>query len=209
MTKKITVVGANGKTGQQFIKLALKKGYQITAIIHKHNNLNPKPNLKIVSCDTTNANQLDKLLPNDTDVVLSFIGHVRGSSNNVQTKTTENLLKIMQAKHIKRLISLTGTGVRFEHDKITFIDRLLNTSIGLIDPSRIKDGIEHVSLIKQSELDWTIIRVLKLTNSNSIQYQLKLHGPAKTLVSRQSVALASLELIEKNNFIKQAPIIGR
>jgi len=208
MAKHITVIGANGKTGQQFIQLALSKNYQIEAIIHRHNSLSPKQNLQISSCDTTNKDQLSKAINHHTDAIISFIGHVRGSTNDVQTKTIANLIEIMQAKKIKRLLSLTGTGVRFDQDQITLIDKILNTSIQLIDPSRIQDGITHVNLIKESDLDWTIIRVLKLTNFNSTNYKLKLHGPAKTLVSRKTVALAALSLIEKDNYRQQAPIIG-
>ena len=56
-----------------------------------------------------------------------------------------------------RLISLTGTGVRFPGDKITLIDRILNLSISIIDPKRIKDGKNHVTLLKNSDLDWYVM----------------------------------------------------
>ena len=115
----------------------------------------------------------------------------------------------MQQNNLKRIISLTGTGVRFPQDKISLLDRILNYTIGLIDPNRIKDGRKHVQLLKQSNLDWTVIRVLKLQNNRPKPYKLTLHGPTKWWVSRYEVAKATLEVLDEGTFINKAPIISK
>ena len=115
----------------------------------------------------------------------------------------------MKELDIKRLVSLTGTGVRFSADKISLIDRILNLSISIIDPARVKDGKNHVEVLKRSALDWTVIRVLKLQNVPPKPFELREHGPTKWYVGRQEVAQAVLQVLEQRSFIKQAPIIGR
>ena len=114
-----------------------------------------------------------------------------------------------QQEGLKRIVSLTGTGVRFPQDKISLIDRILNLSIALIDPKRIKDGRDHVLFLQQSNLEWTVIRVLKLQNTSPKPFSLTPYGPTKWWVSREDVAKASLQVLSDHSFIKQAPIISK
>ncbi|MCA9328953.1 NAD(P)H-binding protein, partial [Candidatus Saccharibacteria bacterium] len=94
-------------------------------------------------------------------------------------------------------------------DRPNFIDKVLNFSIKLIDPQRILDGIDHVEEIKYSDLDWTIVRVLKLQNTRPTSFRLTEGGPAKLITSRVEVAKACLEVLEKNEFMQKAPIISK
>jgi putative NADH-flavin reductase len=142
------------------------------------------------------------------DAVVCLIGHVRGSPANVQTDAIKNIIAVMEKSGPKRLISLTGTGVRLPSDKFRLIDHLMNAAIKLADISRITDGINHVHIIQKSNLSWTVIRVLKLTNSRPRKYKLLPHGPTKILIPRAEVAQAILECLEQNSFVKKAPIIG-
>jgi hypothetical protein len=105
-------------------------------------------------------------------------------------------------------VSLTGTGVRYDGDQVGLIDRFANWSIGMIDPQRIADGKEHVALIEASDLDWTIIRVLKLQNIATKPYTLTEHGPTKLVVGRSEVAQAIVEVLTENSFIKKAPMLS-
>ncbi len=205
---KIAVIGANGKTGRIFVRLALKAGHQVTAGVHSKNSLSPQSNLRILPSDTTQPEQVDKLLKNQ-DAVVSFIGHNRHSPDHIQTETINNVIATMSKYGIKRLVSLTGTGVRLPGDNITLIDRCLNLSIGLIDPKRIQDGIDHVTAIQESTLDWTVLRVLKLTNGRPRPYSLKDSGPSKVFISRTEVAQAALKLLINQNHIRSAPMIAK
>ncbi len=205
---KIAVIAANGRSGQAFVEGALLAGHSVKAGVRGNSHLLPQANLEIVECDATNEYQLSNLISGQ-DAVASFIGHVKKSPADVQTIAITKTVKIMNELGIKRLVSLTGTGVRFPGDKITLTDRFLNLSINLIDPARIKDGIDSVKLIKSSGLDWTIIRVLKLQNIAPKPYRLLLNGPTKPYVGRSEVAEAVLEVIVNSSFIGQAPIIGK
>jgi len=119
------------------------------------------------------------------------------------------LVAAMQAQDLRRVVSLTGTGVRFPGDHITLIDRVLNMSIKLIDPARVHDGQDHVEILKQSNLDWTVLRVLKLQNTTPRPFTLREQGPTKWFVSREEVAAAALQVLEQGSFIKRAPILSK
>ena len=205
---RIAVIAANGRLGKKFVEEALVAGHSVRAGIRGTNNLDPHQNLEVLECDATSAEQLSALLK-DQQVVVSAIGHVKGSTDDVQTVATKTILTIMQAQGIKRFVDVTGTGVRFPGDKVGLVDVCLNLTVKLIDPARVKDGIDHVGVLKAGGMDWTSIRVLKLQNVEPHPFELRLNGPTKWYVGRQEVARAMLEVIEKNMFIRQAPIIGR
>ena len=205
---KLAVIAANGRSGKIFVEHALAAGHSVRAGIHHTNSLSPHAQLEVIPCDATSAADLTKLLKGQ-DAAVSFIGHVKGSPPHVQTDAMQALVSVMQTQGLTRVISLTGTGVRFPKDHITIIDRLLNLSIRLIDPPRIRDGIDHVEVLKQSGLDWTVLRVLKLQNTKPRPFSLREHGPTKWYASREEVAEAALQVLEQHSFIKQAPIIGK
>lgn len=205
---KIAVIAANGRSGQAFVRIALEAGHQIRAGIFGVSILKPVPGLSIYSCDATKKSDVINLIK-EQDAVVSLIGHVRGSPANVQTDAIKVIASAMDGAGINRIVSLTGTGVRFPEDKITFLDRLFNLIINIIDPSRVIDGINHAKELKQSDLDWTIIRVLKLVNGKPKSVTLSNGGPAKLFVPREEVARAVLEVLEQGTFIKKAPIVSK
>ncbi|HEX7633550.1 MAG TPA: NAD(P)H-binding protein [Candidatus Saccharimonadales bacterium] len=204
----IAVIAANGRTGQAFVHRAVNAGYKVHAGIHSHNTLASHPNLVVMQCDGTQEDQVRALL-NGADVVVSLIGHVRHSPKRVQTETIRNVIKVMQENGSTRLVSLTGTGVRFPGDKVSLRDRFLNALLHIVQPPRVKDGIEHAKLIQASGLEWTILRVLRLQNRTPKPYVLLEHGPTKASVSREEVAVALMQILEQHSFVQQAPMIGR
>jgi putative NADH-flavin reductase len=205
---KIAVIAANGRSGQVFVEYALAAGHLVTAGIRGQSRLQPHANLNIIECDATNEVQLKRLLAGQ-EAVASFIGHVKGSEANVQTVAIQKIIVVMKELGINRLVSLTGTGVRFPGDKITLVDRILNFTIGIIDPARLKDGKSHVGAIEESGLDWTVIRVLKLQNTEPRPFRLLENGPTKSWVGRREVAQAALKVIEDHSYIQKSPIIGK
>ena len=203
---RIAVIAANGRSGQAFVEAALAAGHTVKAGVRSKNYLKPHPGLTILECDATNEAQLMQLISGQ-EAIASFIGHVKGSAKDVQTNAITVVIKVMKDVGIKRIVSLTGTGVRFPGDKITLTDRFLNLGISLVDPARIKDGRDHVEVLKSSSLDWTIIRVLKLQNVAARPFQLLQNGPTKPYVGRAEVAQAVLQVLEQSSFIIGAPII--
>ena len=205
---RIAVIAANGRSGQAFVEEALSAGHTVIAGIHGQSFLKPSENLELRDCDATKEEDLEKLIKG-ADCVASFIGHVKDSAPRVQTEAIKKVIKVCDKLGVKRLVSLTGTGVRFPGDQVTFMDVLLNLSIGIIDPNRVNDGIAHVEELKKSNLDWTVIRVLKLQNVPPKLFTLRPNGPTKLFVGRVEVAKAVMQVISSGGFIKQAPIIGK
>ena len=204
----IAVVAANGRTGRAFVRTALKAGHSIRAGVHTTHTLKPHPNLTIVHCDATNEADITELL-RGCQAVASFIGHEVKSPAHVQRDSMQTVTTVMQALNIRRIVSLTGTGVRLPGDKIPLIDRIVNFFVEKIDPARVQDGRDHLEVLTQSSLDWTVLRVLRLTTGPLQPYMLREHGPTKWSTSRREVAAAALHIVQSDAFLQQAPIISR
>lgn len=204
---KIAVVSANGRSGQAFVELALKAGHEVVAGVYGHHDLpDHSPNLQIMSCDATDEADLEHLFAG-VDAVASFIGHGKDSSPDVQTDAMRHIINVMKKLKVKRIVSLTGTGVRRRGDIIPLFDKIINSGVMVWDPARVTDGRNHVGVLEKSRLDWTVIRVLKLSNSDPKPFALRDHGPTKLFTSRHEVAQAVLQVLEDGSFIEKCPII--
>lgn len=204
----IAVIAGDGRLGRAFVNEALSRGHKVRAGVRGALPVSDNKDLTFIQCDATQSREVKTLIQGQ-DVVVSCIGHVKGSPDDVQTVATRIVVEVMDELSMKRFVDLTGTGARFPHDKITLIDRFLNLGVSIVDPPRIKDGIDHMKVLQASDLDWTTVRVLKLQNVPAKPYKLLEHGPTKLFVGREEAAKALLEVIEKASFVKQAPILGR
>ena len=79
----------------------------------------------------------------------------------------------------------------------------------MVDPDRVQDGIEHGEILKASNLDWTILRVLKLQDFTSRPFVLAEHGPTRWFVNRNEVSQAVLQVLREQSFIQAAPILSK
>jgi len=166
------------------------------------------PGLTAMACDATNIQDVRQLIAG-CDAVVSVIGHIKGSPPRVQTEAMHALCAAMEQEGVRRLVSLTGTGVRQPGDTIPLADRLLNLLVSIVDPARVRDGRDHVAVLEASDLEWTVVRVLKLQQRSSGPVVLSAHGPTRLFVSRDAVATAILDVLEAHSFIRQMPILSR
>jgi putative NADH-flavin reductase len=205
---KIAVIAANGRAGRAFLEKALDAGHELRGGVLGNGHIPPNPRLTLMHCDATQPDDLRKLFT-DQEAVVSLIGHVKGSAPDVQTTAIKNVIDVMDELEIKRLVSLTGSGVRFPGDKVTMLDHFLNFGLRFADPARLKDGRNHVAELQRSDLDWTVIRVLKLQNVPPAPFSLSENGPTKPYVGREEVAEAILEVLENESFVRKAPIVSK
>ena len=209
--KRICVFGALGRTGIQVLLEATKRGYKVTAFVYNPNaKLSMPDGVEIIVGDVLDKDAVYQAVKG-VDAVISVIGHVKNSDSLVQTKGIQNMVSAMKANHVERIISLTGTGVRLPDDRPSIVDRVLNRAVYLIDPKRIEDGIKHAQVLQESALDWTVLRVLKLTNRSfgTGRYGLSEYGPAELLTSRRKVAGIILDLLDSKDFTNKMPVVVR
>jgi len=207
---KLCVFGAGGRTGVEVVRYAHSLGFEVTAFVYHDMPKGFFPDgVSIQKGNVMDYDSVEEAL-RGADAVISALGHVKGTDPLMQTRGITNIVHAMKKHGIKRVLSLTGTGARVEGDTPSIIDRLLNVLIKLVDPNRIRDGLKHVEVLEESGLDFTIVRVLKLGNSNKEceNYTLTDGGPAELQTSRKKVPKVLVDLINDKQYIAKQPIIS-
>lgn len=205
---RIAVIAASGRSGQAFVAEALAAGHTVRAGIRGQDPFAPHEGLVTVECDATDISQVTALIEH-CDAVVSLIGHVKGSDALVQTNAITTIIRAMEATGIERIVSLTGVGVGSKGAINQAIVRLLSQITVWVGIDRLKDGLAHARVLQQSSLDWTVVKVLLLSDGEPGRFSLKTHGIVKAPTPRKEVARAILRILEDNSFVKEFPIITR
>ena len=209
---KIAVFGASGRTGNLFTALALKNGYEVKALVRQPSRLGLQhSNLEVIQGDTSDPEKVEKTIEG-TDAVIDLIGPSKGSSLDLQSTTTQHIIDAMQLCNVKRLIILGSLpfGILDPHDKPTFMNRFMLFMAKNLMGAMVEDARRHVDLIKQSKLDWTIVRAPALEDQpSSGKYRVgTLDGQTGKSINRSDVAAFILEVLKSEAYIGQMPLLS-
>jgi putative NADH-flavin reductase len=209
--KKIALFGASGKTGQQFLDQALEKGYTIKALVRNPDKISQKSSLlELVKGDVLDFDTVNKTIQ-DCDLVVSLFGHVKGSPEWLQTDGTENIIKAMKQNGLTKIISLSGGGLPFpEKDQPKFPDKMIRFIMKLAVPKVLNDAIRHAEVLKNSGLDWVIVRGPRLTDGEKKgDYRIGWVGVnASPSISRADLADFIVVLVESTDYDLQMPFVS-
>ncbi len=206
---KITVFGASGKVGKRFIKQALDAGHEVTAFIHKK-QLKPHPALSIHKGDIYKPADVEEAI-SGSDVVVSALGSWGRVRKDILSTGMRHIIPAMKAHHVSRIVTLTGADVRDEVDALSSMHHIMHTVLFAIAHRTLKDGESHITLLRESGLEWTVLRSPAMNNvgqTNNFVFSEKRPLPWQTVL-RDDVARAILRLLEQNIYIHQCPFIVR
>lgn len=206
----IAIFGATGGTGRVLTELALEKGLRVRALARNPEKLNlDSESLDIIQGDALDSQSVSEVI-DGADAVFSCLGHSKGSPQDLQERALQLIISEMQKQGVKRLINLTGSGVRFAGDEPGLMDKFFTFALKLIDRPRMVDGENHVRLIVESDLDWTVVRTPLQTNAPA-RGELKV-GPVNSQsgfkISRQDIAKFMLDCYSERKHIQDAPAIS-
>jgi len=208
---KIAILGATGRTGMFVVKQALSKGYQVKVLVRDPEKLGEfKDKVEVVEGNSLNYTDVENLIKN-TDMVVSVLGASNVSPEFMQRDSIRNVVIAMKKLGLKRLISLTGGGVRIEGDKPKFIDNLIVSLMQVVAKKVLEDGKAHAEIIRNSDLDWTIVRAPRLTlEKGKGKYQIGMVGSSamKTKISREDVAKFIVDILENSEFFGKLPMVS-
>lgn len=114
------------------------------------------PQLETVLGDATDEGAVAQAV-DGCDEVLSALGHSRNSSKDIQTAATGHIVSAMRGQELRRVISLTGAGVRDPLDHPTVVDRLFRSLLKNRNGDVLQDAEEHAAVLRDSGLDYTIV----------------------------------------------------
>ena len=208
---KVAVIGATGFGGKQVVNELSNRGYVVNAIARDSSKVEAKDNVNAISADVNNVEELAKVLEGNDAVINTFNpGWTNPNLYDDFLNGSRNIEKAVEKSGVKRFITVGGAGSLFI-DGNQLVD-------GPDFPADIKPGAtaarDYLNEIKKNEtLDWTFFSPAIEMHPGTAgvrvgTYRTALENPVfneegRSILSVEDVAVALVDELEQNNFVKQ------
>ncbi len=210
---RILIVGASRGTGLQTVRKALAAGHQVRALARSAATIPIEDEkLEKITGDATDKGALLNALEG-VDAVIVTLGvpptlGATVSGTRLFSTATRALVDAMKEKGVRRLVVITGIGAG---DSRGHGGLLYDWVIMPLMLKRVYDDKDvQEQIIRQSGLDWTIVRPGLLTNRPETGRYRALLDPAQwraDSISRTDVADFLVKEATERKFIGQAPVL--
>ena len=207
---QLTLFGATGKTGRHVLEQALAQGHCVTALVRNTDKLSIRHDrLKAIQGDVRNAAQVAQAVAS-AEAVISVLGPSSNRPELAVSQGIDNILAAMRQHGVRRLIQTAGAGVRDPRDQPTLVHAFFGILVRLLTPNVLADMVQVVQKVRVSGLDWTVVRVPRLTDDPArenvrVGYVGKDVGPS---LARADLADFVLKQLEDNTYLSQAPAVS-
>ena len=204
---KLLVLGASGGTGKHVVMQALAHGHEVTAFVRDPSRLPLRDErLRIFEGNVADAARVAAAVRGQ-DVVVSTLGVGKPLRHDQDViDGVRNVIASMKEHGVRRLIYLSTIGIGDGREAAGFMIRYV-ARIPL--RQEFADHEIKEALIRDSGLEWTIVRAPKLTNGVLTgRYRsgtgLKARSP-QAMMSRADVAQFLVAQIDDRSYIRSAP----
>jgi putative NADH-flavin reductase len=208
---KIVVFGATGGTGRQLVEQALVAGHHVVAYARNPSKLNVNhEQLKVIQGELADETLIESAVTG-ADAVISVLGPRGGSKNRPITQGIQNIITAMKKQNVRRLVITSTLSTKDPNDLPNLKTKTLVNLVKLTMHDAYKDIVSAAETVRNSELDWTIVRLTMLNNnpkSGKVKAGYVGKGEVGTWISRADVAGFMLKQVEDTKYLRQAPAIS-
>ena len=210
--KKVAAIGATGFVGTQVVKELANRGYFVNALARNTSKIEESENVKAVTADIYNTTELSEILKGNDAVISAFNpGWTNPNIFEDFLKGATSIEKAVEESGVKRFITVGGAGSLYIAEGLQLIDTPEF-------PVEIKPGAEaarqYLEMIKKNEkLDWTFFSPAIEMHQGTAgvrkgTYRTALENPVfdengRSVLSVEDVAVALVDELENNQFVKQ------
>ncbi|MEO8084173.1 MAG: NAD(P)-binding oxidoreductase [Ardenticatenales bacterium] len=164
----IALFGATGGTGQQIAVQARAAGHSVTALVRDPSRLEPVERgaastgaaMTIVAGDVLDPGAVAQIVAG-VDAVLVALGTTKRNPPDIVSSGTAVIIDAMKAAGIKRLIVVSSLGVGDSWNEVPWLFKLARATFLR---TVMADKAIQEQLVRESGLEWTILRPGGLTN---------------------------------------------
>lgn len=203
---RLLIFGASGQTGRELVRQAVERQCVVTAFVRQPSKLTPHFNLRVIEGDVADADAVHAVMP-DHDAVVSTLGvGVPLKPDPSVVAGIRHIVHAMETLGPRRLLYLSFIGVADSRAAVGVVLRYI-APIPL--RAEIADHEAKEQIVRESSLDWTIVRPPKLTNGSRTETyrsgeNIRTRAPLPTL-SRADVADFILKELEQPAYIRRTP----
>jgi putative NADH-flavin reductase len=199
---QLFILGATGATGQHLVDLALQRGHYVTAFVRSPQKLSRHERLTIVEGDPRRTEQLTQAMPGH-DAVLSSLGAIGRGPTTLLGDCARSTTAAESISDVQRIFVVSSA--------LLFPDAGLIGAIlrRFVFGNVLRDSLEMEDVVKNSGLEWTIVRPVRLTNglcTGKWRFEADRIPRGGFSISRSDVAHFVLNAVEQDLHLKQ--VIG-
>lgn len=214
----IAVFGATGRTGIEITKQLLEKGYAVKALVRNPQKLTlSHPNLQVLQGTPMEQADVEKTIEGTQAVMVAL--NIARTSDWPWAKlvTPADLFKVsmthivnaMKKFGVRRIETVSAWGVGDSYKEVNAMFRFLinKTKVGIA----YKGHEDQEKILRESDLDWTAVRPVGLTNSSKskpIRVSMKGNKKLHMTIPRKDVARFMVENLKSPMYYKTAPCIS-
>ncbi|MGH3258496.1 MAG: NAD(P)-dependent oxidoreductase [Streptosporangiaceae bacterium] len=209
---KLTIFGATGGIGRQVLEQAIAAGHDLTAVVRDPHKL-PGTHARVVTADLSDVDPAALYAAvGGADAVLSGLGARSKADVGVAWHGTAVITQAMQAAGVRRIVVVSAAPVatvaspgRPEPPRRAPGDGFVMRNVAFpilrwafrenyVDLAQMED------VLRESDLDWTVIRPVRLTDKPLTGTYRTAYGQnvrRGLLVSRADVAYCMLRVLDK------------
>ena len=206
---KLVVFGASGGTGQEIIGQALEQGHEVTAFVRDPKKLAIKNSLHTIEGDTLNDQAAVARAISGHDAIICALGRANSlTSAGLIAGSMAAIVPEAKKQNVRRLILISAFGVGDSSSNAPLVMQLMYR---LLLRGIYRDKKAGEDIVKASDLDWTIIHPVMLTNGPKTKAyrsgeRLSLKGIPK--ISRADVAHFALAQLTDDTFLRKTAVIS-
>lgn len=204
MKNKIIVFGGTGDVGQSIVNKLIENGESVI-VLTRQEKLSTNE-LTYVRGDVLDEKVVEQIISPDGKVIIAL--GFNSSAFDTMSRGTANIISAMKQKKAKRLVCLSahGAGDSWDYMPQQFKKTVLANKI--LDAS-FKDHSIQEDFVKQSGLEWTIVRPTEIIRGKETGTYTVNHptGESKFQISNPDVAQFMVTELTENKYIKQTVMI--
>ena len=205
---KVVVIGATGRTGRLLVAGALERGHAVTALVRAPDKLGAlREGVSVVQGDVLDGGVVSDAVDGQDAALVALGVAMKKGDPSVNAQGTLNVIRSMQRYRVRRLVVLSAGGTQpgpdpnlpwaFEH-----LFKPLFLKHAYADLRRMETSV------RQSELDWTIVRAAAgLTDGparGGYRAEPGYSLPGGTKIARADVAAFMLDELERRSNVGHA-----
>jgi putative NADH-flavin reductase len=196
---KVTVFGATGRTGQELVRQALAKDYQVTAVVRDPAKLRISDDrLRVERADVFDPRSISPAVQG-SDAVVSALGGTSLKPTDICESGVRAIIQAMDATGARRLAVVSNSA----HTSAEGDSPLKRAANALLVRRILRNPFADLRRmereIRDSDVDWTIVRPPRLTDgAHTGRYRTasNAHVTGGWTISRADVADCVLAVLE-------------
>ena len=200
---RITVFGATGRTGHLLVRKALDAGHAVNAYARNPDGLDlSHPQLTVIPGQLDDDQAILRAI-RGSDAVIEGVGAVSDGTRRIGAA--------MDEAGVRRLVVVSTCSVPDPEDLPDAKFKALAGFVRTVAPGPYREVRQAAEIVRASGLDWTLVRVAKLSNkpaTGQIRVGHYGRGVVGMSISRGDLAAFLLGQAGDRTYLRQAPAIS-